>query len=108
MTTEDHKMFEHLSDKNMLHMQQGYQLGYLLEWLFKSTDKLDDGTTRAQVDGMTQFMKIELLERLSKHLGMSGHEMRSEIGQFVKEIKPHKGSFRMADDFKCSAQTRPV
>ena len=100
MTTEDREMLEHLSDQNMLHMQQGEQLSYLLEWIFKHTDTLVDGTTKAQVDEMTLFQKIELLEHLWEHPKMFGHEMLRDIGQFVEEIKPYKDGFRTAYDFK--------
>ncbi len=100
MTTEDQEMLEQLSDQNMLHMQQGEQLRYILEWLFKDTDMLVDGTTKAQVDKMTQFKKIELLERLWEHPDMIGHPMLRDIGQFVEEIKPHKDGFRTADDYE--------
>ena len=101
---EEKEIIDWTSDQNMLHMQQGEQLGYLLEWLFKNTDKLVDGTTKAQVDGMTRFQQIELLERLWVHPDMLGHQMLRDIGQFVEEIKPYKDGFRTADDFKRASQ----
>jgi hypothetical protein len=97
---EDRNILEDLSDQNMLHVQQCDQLLYLLEWLFRNTDTLVDGTTKEQVDSMTSFKKIELLERLWEHPGMLGHEMLRDIGQFVDEIRPYKDGFRTADDFK--------
>jgi hypothetical protein len=104
MTTEDRKMLEHLSDQNMLHMQQGEQLGYLLERLFKHTDTIVDGTTKEQVNDMTQFQKIGLLERLWEQPETLGHQMLRDVGQFVEEIKPYKDGFRTADDSKRATQ----
>lgn len=104
MTIEDREMLEDLSDQNFLHMQQGGQISYLLEWLFKNTDTLVDGTTNAQVYEMTRFQQIELLEKLWEHPDMIGHQMLRDIGQFVEEIKPYKDGFRTADDFKRVSQ----
>ncbi len=102
--TEEKEIIDWTSDQNMLHMQQAEQLSYLLEWLFKDTDTLVDGTTKVQVDEMTQFKKIELLEQLWEHPEMIGHAMLRDIGQFVEEIEPYKNGFRTADDFERATQ----
>jgi len=104
MTAEDEEILEHLSSQNMLHMRQGEQISYLLEWLFKYTEKLVDGTTKVQVYRMTQFQKIGLLERLWEHPEMIGHQMLRDLGQFVDEIQPFKDGFRTADDFARAKQ----
>lgn len=96
---EEKEIIDWTSNQSCLHMQQGEQIDYLLEWLFKNIDTLVDGTIKVQVDAMTQFKKIELLEKLYEHPQMIGHPMLRDLGHFVREIKPHKDGFRTADDF---------
>lgn len=98
---EEREIIEWTSDQNLLHMQQSGEIDYIFEWLFRHGDILVDGTTKKQVDEMTRFKRIELLERLSEDSRMFGHEMTREICQFVEEIRPFKDGFRTADDFTC-------
>lgn len=99
-SAEENEITDWVSDQSWLHMRQGSEIDHLMDGLLRNTDKLVDGTTKAQVDDMTQFKKIELLERLYQHPQMIGHPMLRELGQFVREIQLHKDGFRTADDFE--------
>jgi hypothetical protein len=90
---------DYLDELNQKHMEDSTSLAYIIEWLFKFRDKLPDGTTEEQVHKMTQFKKIELLERICKRpwsLAFPSDEL-GHIGQFVQEVD--KYGFRTADDF---------
>lgn len=101
-TAEEKEIIKWASDGNLRHMRQNAEIHYLFECLFRRTDILVDGTTRAQVGAMTQFQKIGLLERLQVHPEMISHEILRDISGLVTEIKPHKDGFRTADDFEVS------
>lgn len=95
---KDREIIEWTSDENSRHMQKSGEILYLIEWLFKNTDKLVDGTTKEQVASMTQFKKIELLERLHAHPEMFGTLLYRDISSFLEDV--NKDGFRTADDYE--------
>jgi hypothetical protein len=94
----DAEIQAHLDEMSQRHMEASTGLEYIIEWLFRHQDKLPDGTTKEQVKLMTQFRKIELLERLADVSVSLGNTQvpRREICQFVEEVD--KEGFRTADD----------
>ncbi len=98
----DAELQAHLDEMSQRHMEASTTLEYTIEWLFKHQDKLPDGTTKEQVTLMTQFKKIELLERLADVSVPLGNTQldRSDIFRFVEEYKGDKEGFRTADDYR--------
>ena len=86
------------SDQNSRHMRQSHQLEYLFECLFRGDQILPDGTTYEEVSIMTQFEKIERLERLYEDMEMFGDPMLNDIGAFLDVVE--KENFRTANDFE--------
>jgi len=58
------EIIDRTSDQNLKHMHEGGNIVYLIEGVFRERATLPDGTTKEQVEAMTQFQKIGILQQL--------------------------------------------
>jgi hypothetical protein len=82
------------------HMTESQRLEETIEELFRQQDKLPSGIKKGDVEHMTKFQQIELLERIiqqSLSIGKTPLE-RTTILVVVQEV--NKEDFRTADDPK--------